>query len=580
MAGDPEERPSAELRAVLDVAESVLAELDVEVVLNRVLEAARTLTLARYAAVGVLDQSRSELERFLTAGIDDATQAEIGALPRGRGVLGELIVNPSPLRLNDVSSHPRSYGFPKGHPPMRTFLGVPLLTAGELFGNIYLTDKAGGEPFTLDDERALVALSRFAGIAIDHARRYAMVESQRAELQRAVAALDATVQIARAVGGETNLDTVLELVADRGLALVSARTLVIEREIDGNMVVVAAAGELPADVVGRVLDPAGGNVASAALRERSTLRLEDSLNRTRFEQHGVGRYGLSAKAGLIVPMLFRARGYGVLIALDRTEGGPEFSGEDQRMLEAFATSAATAIATAVSVQAERAAQRLTAAEAERARWARELHDETLQNLAALQIAIAGQLRIRDPEAMTAFMGDAAEQLAGEIQNLRTLISELRPAALDDLGLGPAVRALADRVQQQGLELRLNVDLFYESQRAPNRLSHEVETTMYRITQEALTNVRKHAGASHVDVDLWEDASSIHLTVQDDGRGFDTEARSRGFGLTGIRERVELLGGELDLSSVTGKGTTLTVTAPSRRAAETSVDGMRDIGADA
>jgi signal transduction histidine kinase len=572
LAGDPEERPSAELRAVLDVAESVLAELDVEVVLNRVLEAARTLTLARYAAVGVLDQSRSELERFVTAGIDDATQAEIGALPRGRGVLGELIVNPSPLRLNDVSSHPRSYGFPEGHPPMRTFLGVPLLTAGELFGNIYLTDKAGGEPFTLDDERALVALSRFAGIAIDHARRYAMVESQRAELQRAVAALDATVQIARAVGGETNLDTVLELVADRGLALVSARTLVIEREIDGNMVVVAAAGELPANVVGRVLDPSG-SVASAALRGRSTLRLEDSLNRTRFEQHGVGRFGLSAKAGLVVPMMFRSRGYGVLIALDRTEGGPEFSGDDQRMLEAFATSAATAIATAVSVQAERAAQRLAAAEAERARWARELHDETLQNLAALQIAIAGQLRIRDPEAMTAFMGDAAEQLAGEIQNLRTLISELRPAALDDLGLGPAVRALADRIQQQGLELRLNVDLFYETQRAPHRLSHEVETTMYRITQEALTNVRKHAAASHVNVDLWEDASCLHLTVQDDGRGFDTEAKSRGFGLTGIRERVELLGGDLDLSSVAGKGTTLTVTAPSKRAAEASADGM-------
>lgn len=563
MAGDPEEPPSAEIRAVLDVAEGVLAELDVEVVLNRVLDAARTLTLARYAAVGVLDQSRSELERFVTAGIDEATQAEIGALPRGRGVLGELIVNPSPLRLHDVGSHPRSYGFPQGHPPMKTFLGVPLLTAGELFGNIYLTDKAGGEPFTLDDERALVALSRFAGIAIDHARRYAMVESQRAELQRAVAALDATVQIARAVGAETNLDSVLELVADRGLALVSARALVIEREIDGNMVVVAAAGELPANVVGRVLDP-GGNVASTALRERTTLRLDDSLNRARFEQHGAGRFGLKIEAGLVVPMMFRSRGYGVLIALDRTEGGPEFSADDQRMLEAFAASAATAIATAVSVQAQRAAQRLTAAEAERARWARELHDETLQNLAALQIAIAGQLRTRDPEAMTAFMGDAAEQLASEIQNLRSLISELRPAALDDLGLGPAVRALADRTQQQGLDVRLSVDLFYETKRAPDRLSHMVETTLYRITQEALTNARKHSAATRVNVDLWEDRSHIHLTVQDDGRGFDTEAKTQGFGLTGISERVELMHGELELSSVIGKGTTLTVTVPSSR----------------
>jgi signal transduction histidine kinase len=561
LAEAPEERPSAEIRLVLEVAESVLAELDVEVVLNRVLEAARTLTSARYAAVGVLDQSRSELERFVTSGIDEATQAEIGALPRGRGVLGELIVNPSPLRLGDVGSHPRSYGFPKGHPPMKTFLGVPLLTAGELFGNIYLTDKAGGEPFTLDDERALVALSRFAGIAIDHARRYAIVESQRAELQRAVSALDATVQVARAVGGETDLDTVLELVADRGRSLVSARTLVIEREIDGEMVVVAAAGDLDHDVVGQVLDP-NGTVASAALRERSTLRLDDAINRERFEQHGAGRFGLTAEAGLVVPMLFRSRGYGVLIALDRTEDGPQFSADDRRMLEAFATSAATAIATAVSVQAERAAQRLAAAEAERARWARELHDETLQNLAALQIAIAGQLRTREPEAMAAFMGEAAEQLATEIQNLRSLISELRPAALDDLGLGPAVTALVDRTRQQGMDVRLSVELYYEAKKSPDRLSQDVETAIYRITQEALTNARKHGAASHVNVDLWEDNSHVHLTVQDDGHGFDPEARTLGFGITGIRERVELLRGELDLSSVVEKGTTLTVTVPS------------------
>jgi signal transduction histidine kinase len=568
LAEEPAERPSAQMRAVLDVAQSVLAELDVEVILNRVLTAARELTSARYAAVGVLDESRRELESFITSGIDEATHREIGNLPRGRGVLGELILHPTPLRLDDVGSHPRSYGFPKGHPPMKAFLGVPLTAGGEPFGNIYLADKRSGEPFTIDDEWSLVALSRFAGIAIDHARRYAIVESQRAELQRAVAALDATVQIARAVGGETNLDIVLDLVADRGLALVSAKTLVIEREIDGEMVVVAAAGQLPPDIVGRVLDP-GGSVASAALRERATLRLEDSRNRTRFEQHGVGQFGLSAQAGLVVPMLFRSRGYGVLIALDRTEEGPEFSAHDQRMLEAFATSAASTIATTVSVQAERAAQRLTAAEHERARWARELHDETLQNLAALQIAIAGQLRTRNPEAMAAFMTDAAEQLAVEIQNLRLLISELRPAALDDLGLGAAVSALADRTRQHGLDVRLSIDLFHEGRKVPERLSEEVETAVYRISQEALTNARKHGVASRVDVDLWEDESQVHLTVHDDGHGFDPEAKTQGFGLTGIRERVELLSGELELASIADKGTTLTVTVPSGRATRAS-----------
>lgn len=564
LAEEPEQRRSAEMRAVLHVAESVLSELDVDLVLNRVLAAARELTSASYAAVGVLDESRSELERFLTSGIEKTTRDRIGNLPRGRGVLGELIANPRPLRLSDVGSHPRSYGFPAGHPPMSTFLGVPLTAGGEPFGNIYLTDKSGGEPFTIDDERALVALSRFAGIAIDHARRYAMVESQRAELQRAVSALDATVQIARAVGGETNLDIVLELVADRGLALVSAKTLVIEREIDGHMVIVAAAGELPDALVGSTLD-AAGSLAGAALRERATLRLEDSINRVRFEQHGAGRLGLAADAGLVVPMLFRSQGYGVLIALDRTEDGPEFSAHDQRMLEAFATSAATAIATAVSVQAERATNRLMAAESERARWARELHDETLQNLAALQIAIAGQLRTRDPEAMVAFMSEAAAQLAGEIETLRSLISELRPAALDDLGLAPAVATLAERTRQFGLDVRVNIDLFYDAGKAPDRLSQDVETAVYRITQEALTNARKHGDASRVNVDLWEDGSHVHLMVQDDGRGFDTAAKTEGFGLTGITERVELLRGELEIASIPDKGTTLNVTIPSARA---------------
>ncbi len=566
MAAESEVRPSSAIRAVLDVAQSVVAELDVEVVLARVLEAARQLTSARYAAVGVLDESRRELERFLTAGLDESTRRRIGPLPRGRGVLGELINDPKPLRLADVTAHPDSYGFPPGHPPMRSFLGVPLQADGEPFGNIYLADKADGEPFTADDEAALTALAKFAGIAIDHARRYAMVEAQRAELERVVASLDATVQIARAVGGETNLDTVLELVADRALALVAARTLVIEREIDGDMVVVAAAGELPAGVIGRVLDREG-SVASSALREQRTLRLEDTLNRARFESHGAGRFGLAAEAGLVVPMLFRGRGYGVLIALDRTVDGPDFSPEDERLLEAFATSAATAIATAVSVQAERAAQRLTAAESERARWARELHDETLQNLAALQIAIAGQLRSGNPDTMAKVLGDVAEQLGAEIQNLRTLISELRPAALDDLGLGPAVQALADRMRQQGLDVRLSTELLFEDGAVADRLSLGVETAIYRITQEALTNARKHGDASRVIVDLWEDASHVHLTVRDDGRGFDPAAKTRGFGLTGIRERVELLHGELELESTSGKGTTLTVTVPSGRVAE-------------
>lgn len=312
------------VRGVLELARSVLSDLDLEVVLGHMLEAARELSGARYAALGVLDPSGGELERFITSGIEEETRGVIGALPRGRGVLGELIVNPAPLRLDDVGAHPHSYGFPAGHPAMKSFLGAPVMIEGKPFGNLYLTEKAGGGPFTEDDEVALVLLAEFAAVAIDHARRYTGVEAQRLELQRTVDALDATVQIARALGGETDLDAVLELVAKRGRALVSAKALVIERERGAEMIVAAAAGIVPPGLVGQSVD-VRGSVAGTALRSLRTLRLEHESTQRRFERYGLGRLGLRANAGLVVPLVFRGRGYGVLVAIDRLAAGPIFT---------------------------------------------------------------------------------------------------------------------------------------------------------------------------------------------------------------------------------------------------------------
>ena len=425
------------LLRLLDVACGVMSDLDVDVVLERVLDAARDLTGAGYAAIGVLDRSHGELERFVTAGVDEPTRQQIGVLPRGRGVLGELIADPRPLRLGDVGAHPHSYGFPSGHPPMKTFLGVPVLSAGQPFGNLYLTEKRDGQEFTEEDELAVVRLAEFAGVAIDHARRYSDVDTQRAQLNRTVQALDATVQIARAIGGETDLQMVLELVAKRGRALVSARALVIEHDRGGNMVVAASGGELPAGVIGRTVD-AHGSLASAALRTASTLRLEDGPNRARFERHGLGRLGFRADAGLVVPLIFRGRGHGVLIALDRLKDGPAFTSDDQRLLEAFAASAAIAIATARSVELERESQRIAAAEQQRARWACELYDGTLQNLVALRIGLVAQLREDDPDTLPGVVREAVGRLEAEIAKLRSLISELRPTVRDDIGMHAAI----------------------------------------------------------------------------------------------------------------------------------------------
>jgi signal transduction histidine kinase len=543
---------------VLKVARSVLEQLDVEQVLERVLEAAREVTDARFAALGVLDESRSQLGRFLTLGIDEPSRRLIGPLPTGRGVLGELIRNPRPLRIADVGSHPYSYGFPVGHPPMGSFLGVPILVGGEPYGNLYLTEKQTAAEFTEDDEEAVRLLADFAGLAIDHARRFSGSEAQRLQLQRTVDALDATLQIGRALGGETELGAILELVAKRGRALVSARVLIIELLRGEQLEMAAGAGELPAGLLGRRV-ALENTVASAALRTGQTQRLTDRLNRARFDEHGLGHLGLGAEDGMVVPLVFRGRPSGVLVVLDSLESG--FSDDDQRLLESFAASAATAVATAQSAADERRRQRLAAAEAERGRWARELHDETLQALGSLRLALSAARRQNEPEAMSAAIAQSLEQLDLDIATLRALITELRPAALDQLGLEPALMALVERVRGGGLDVDAHVNLDYERGPAPTRLVSELETAVYRIVQEALTNAVKHGRARRASVEVLESDGQVSITVRDDGSGFDPQTANEGFGVAGMRERADMLGGDISVQSSPGNGTTVTARLP-------------------
>jgi signal transduction histidine kinase len=554
-------------QGILELARGVLAELDLDQVLDRVLESAQELTEARYAALGVLNESRTELSRFITRGIDEATHTAIGALPRGRGVLGALISDPAPLRLSDVGGHPRSYGFPMGHPPMHAFLGVPILIDGTPYGNLYLTEKAGGAEFSDADEQAVAVLAEFAAVAIDHARRYTGASERRDELERTVAALEATTQIARAVGGETDLGVILELVAKRGRALVSARALLIELRQGSELVIAAGAGQLPAGVIGQSVT-LEDTVAAHAMRTGRAQRLEDELTRARFDEHGLGRLGVKAEGGLAVPLVFRGRTHGVLLALDRLHDGPAFSAEDERLLEAFAASAASAVATAQSIASEHSRQRLAAAEDERTRWARELHDETLQSLSALRIGLSSAARSERPDALAQAVGQAIDRLEDEIANLRALITDLRPAALDELGVRAALEGLAERSQRHGLDVDVSIELAGEDSREA-RHAPELETALYRIVQEALTNASKHGGAGRAVVEISEQNASVWLTVRDDGAGFDPQVagESGGFGLMGMRERVELLSGELRLDSAPGHGTTIHVSIPVRRAVE-------------
>jgi signal transduction histidine kinase len=545
-----------ELRKLLDVGRALVAELDVESVLRHVLETAREVTGARYAALGILDERKEELERFVFVGIDEETRRLIGPLPRGHGVLGELIRHPQPLRLPDVTQHTRSYGFPPGHPPMTTFLGVPISIRGEAWGNLYLTDKAEGAQFDERDEESAVVLAEWASIAIGNARLYEDVARRGAELERAVRGLEATATVARAVGFETDLDRVLELVVKRGRALVAADSLLVLLEENGRLAVAAAAGEVGAGAVGAAVPPEASLLGDVVTSGKST-HVADLADRP---GHALDAIAEGARSALVVPLGFRDRARGVLVALNSGHGSRAFESDEEHVLTSFGASAAIAIATAQSVEAERLKHSIRASESERQRWARELHDETLQQLGALKLMLESAYRSGRPEAIQDAVERSLDQLTSSITSLQGLITELRPAALDELGLEPALEALVRRTSARfGLEVNASFELASAGGRS--RLSGEIESTAYRLVQEAINNVVKHAQAGRIQVKVIEAGGSVHLTVRDDGNGFDPSSTDGGFGLIGMQERVELVGGRLSIESARGRGTVVRAELP-------------------
>ena len=545
-----------------------MSQLDVDAVLASVLEAARDLTGAQYAAVGVLDDQRKTLERFVTVGIDEAQREVIGDLPRGRGILGLLIEDPRPLRLEDVGAHPRSYGFPLGHPPMSTFLGVPILVRGEAWGNLYLTEKHGGEPFDDDDQETILILADWAATAITNARLYRAAESRRDELERVVRALETTTEIARAVGGEVRLDRVLELIVKRARALVEARGVLILLSRGDELVVTAMAGELDRDLVGTTV-PREGSVSGAVMRSGRPERLADVRHRLRFTLAD----RIDAEGGLFMPLVFHGRPVGVLLAFDRLVDGtrvqrrgraPDAGVRRQRRhrrrhrpgrgREQPLTQHRGGGAGALSL-GPRAARRDAAGP---------------RRPQALARCSAPQRRQR---ARRRGVDGAITSLEQGIRGLRSLITDLRPAALDALGVGAALDALVERLRDRaGAEITLDVDLAHESGRSPSRLPPGHEAALYRITQEALTNVLKHAAASHIRVSIVQDDDQVRATITDDGKGFDTHGLSSGFGLIGMRERLALLGGTLTVESEPGKGTTVHAALPIGQRSAEAVDG--------
>jgi signal transduction histidine kinase len=539
-----------QMRAVLDAAIAVTSELSLDAVLQRIVESAAKLTDAKYAALGVIDQSGAALENFVTTGLDDEAVARIGDFPRGRGILGVLIHDAEPLRLGDIASDPRSVGFPPNHPPMKSFLGVPILLRGVAYGNLYLTEKADGDEFTEEDQELVQLLASQAAVAIENARLYESATRWGEQLE-------SLAEVGNALATELELPRLLELVVTRLRGLIDARVVFIAMPgPDGETVVETVAGADAAKYAGLRLGPARSKSARVLERRRSE-RVDALIDDPEVDQQTARRLG--ARTGLFVPLLVRHRAIGVIVAHDKQHDDPRFTDEDVRIAEAFAERAAVAIDLSERVARDSLRRVVAGQELERQRLARELHDETGQALTSILLGLKGIEEATETEEARESVLAVRELVVSTLQDVRRLAVELRPKALDDFGLVPALERLSETFAEQA-----DVDVHVQAVLGDTRLPREIETALYRIVQEALTNVIKHADARTVSVVLTRQGDRVAVVIEDDGRGFDPKAEpGEGLGLLGMRERIALVGGRLSVESAAGRGTTIAVEVPLR-----------------
>ena len=535
------------MRALVRTGVAITSELSLDALLQRLVEAASELTGARYAALGVIDRSGSELERFLTTGIDTETHAAIGELPRGRGILGVLIREHAPLRLHNLGDDPRSVGFPPNHPPMGTFLGVPIHLRGVAYGNLYLTEKAGREDFTDEDQELVELLASQAAVAIENARLYEAATGWSKQLE-------SLNEVGNALATETDLDRLLDLVARRLRELLDARLVTVLLPSGDEQLRFAAVagdrGELTGATMTRSTSKSG-----RVLERRQSERVDSVLDDPDVDHEAMRLIG--ASTGLWVPLLVRGRAIGVLAAHDKLGADVRFTDTDLRLAETFAARAALAVDLSERIARDSLRRVVEGQELERRRLARELHDETGQALTSILLGLkALEERSKDP-ASRAATEELRELVVSTLQDVRRLAVELRPSALDDFGLVAALERLAESFAEQ-----TGISVDFQTALADERLPEEVETALYRIVQESLTNVVKHAQARRVSILLARKDGAVKAVVEDDGQGFDpAEQTDEGYGLMGMRERLALLGGRLEVESGHDSGTTIAAEVP-------------------
>ncbi|MFI1797937.1 GAF domain-containing protein [Streptomyces sp. NPDC020379] len=533
-ARQPQLREPDRIRGLLDAVMSMGHGLELPQVLRSIVEAAVTLTDAEYGALGVVGDGQ-RLSEFLPVGMSDELTARIGRTPCGRGILGELIRNPEPLRLTDLSRHPHSYGFPEHHPPMRSFLGVPVRVRDEVFGNLYLTEKRAGV-FDEDDEAVLTTLSIAAGVAIDNARMYH--ESRRRERW-----LEALGEITRSLLSGTEADRALGPVAERAMEVADADRAAVLLPAPA-----AAPGELTVEVAhgldadrlrGRTV-PAEGSPSGAAARTGKPVAAADAS------------FGGAVTGPAIAVPLQTGSGDRGALWLGRLSGRPAFDDTEVRLISGFADQAAIAL----ELAQRRAESEELAVLHDRDRIARDLHDLAIQRLFATGMTLQSATRLIERPEAAERVGRAVDDLDTTIRIIRSTIFGLRTAG--DSGGGTGLRRrMTETVQAASRTLGFPPALRIDGP-ADTDVPDELAAQILAVAAEALSNAARHARARHVDIVLTV-AGQVTLTVADDGVGIGTGPHTGG--LANMRSRAELHGGALSVESPESGGTRIVWRVP-------------------
>ncbi|TWF75146.1 histidine kinase/DNA gyrase B/HSP90-like ATPase [Pseudonocardia hierapolitana] len=528
-----------QMQGLLDSVLAVASGLELDATLQRIVQSAVDLVDARYGALGVLAPNGG-ISRFITVGLDPETRSRMGRLPEGKGLLGQLIRDPRPLRIADLGTHESSVGFPPNHPPMRSFLGVPVRVRDSVFGNLYLTEKRGGGEFTADDEVVLEALAAAAGIAVQNADLFEQTRLRQAWLE-------ATAEIrAELLSGATEEDA-LGLVALRAQELTgSDSTLIVlgPDPADEHFTVRAQRGMAGVDLVGRTLDPQDPLLREVVDDRAAVL----SATVGGLREAGEELFGFGPTVA--VPLQSQDRVMGVLVALRKRETQP-FQPSEVPLLTSFAEQATLAL----EVGEKNRAQRQLAVFGDRERIARDLHDRVIQRLFATGLQLQSmQRRVADP-AVQGRIQQAVNDLDETVREIRTSIFDLHTAGEGAEGglRRRLLDAAAEAAEGHGLSPSVRI-----SGAVDTLVSREVGGHAVAVVREAVSNAARHAAAKTVTLTV-EAGDELLVDVVDDGRGIDPSvARS---GLRNLEERARECGGTLRVAPGAGSGTRLSWRVP-------------------